>query len=105
MSKALKDLISNEFKRRLDGVSDALLVSIEGLDSIANNKLRKDLLKKNIRIMVVKNSLARRATQGTALENAFKDLSGPAALVWGSDDIVSLAKEVAKVFKDPVFKK
>ncbi|HZZ71307.1 MAG TPA: 50S ribosomal protein L10 [Pirellulales bacterium] len=98
MSKFLKEQITSHLRKRLAGVNDALLVNMVGLDSGNTSKLRNELAKKNIHVMVVKNSMARRATEGTPLANAFED--GPAgslALLWGGEDIVSLAKEVVRI--------
>jgi large subunit ribosomal protein L10 len=55
--------------------------------------------------MVVKNALARRAMEGTSLAPAFKDTEGSLALVWGSEDFVSLCKEMVGVFKRPEYEK
>ena len=49
--------------------------------------------------MVVKNSLARRATEGTPLAAAFQGTEGTLAVVWGAEDIISLAKEVTRLDK------
>jgi large subunit ribosomal protein L10 len=46
---------------------------------------------------VIKNSLGRRACEGTILAPAFENPAGMLALVWGSNDVVSLAKELVKV--------
>ena len=62
--------------------------------------LRKKLREKKINLLVVKNSLARRATEGTALAPAFEGVEGSAAVVWGGEDIVSLAKEITKLLDD-----
>ncbi len=97
MSKYVKDLITSEFKRRLDGVDDALLVNVVGLPNEQNVALRRDLRKKNIQLMVIKNSLARRATEGTSLAPAFEGAAGTLAVIWGGDDLVSLAKEVVRI--------
>ena len=51
----------------------------------------------------MKNSLARRATEGTVLAPAFEGVEGSAAVVWGAEDIVSLAKVVSKVLDDKQF--
>ena len=53
--------------------------------------------------MVVRNSLVRRAAEGTPLSVAFEGLTGPAAVVWGGSDIVALAKEVIALTKDKEF--
>ena len=103
MSKFVKNLITNELSSRLDGVEDALLVNVIGMDANSTVTLRRQLREKNINILVIKNSLAARATRGTNLENAFAEMEGTLALVWGSEDIISLAKEVVALDKDAEF--
>jgi large subunit ribosomal protein L10 len=105
MSKQLKNLIASEISRRLAGVSDALLVNVIGLNSSSTYNLRKELRGKNIHLLVVKSSLARRATEGTALGKAFEEGEGSLAIVWGADDFVSLAKEIVELQKKPEFEK
>lgn len=51
----------------------------------------------------MKNSMAARATAGTPLAAMFSGLSGTAAVCWGGEDIVSLAKEITKLVKDDKF--
>jgi ribosomal protein L10 len=105
MSKQLKDLISGELRKRLDGVNDALLVNVIGLNSSNTFNLRKELRSKNINLLVVKNSLARRATEGTPLAKAFDESEGSLAIVWGAEDFVSLAKELVQLYKKPEYEK
>jgi large subunit ribosomal protein L10 len=97
MSKFVKDLLTRDLKAQFSGVNDALLVNVIGLDSGRTSKLRSELRKKKIKLEVVKNSLAKRATEGTPLAKAFEGLEGTLAIVWGSDDFVSLAKEIVKL--------
>lgn len=97
MSKYLKQLITDELKSRFDGVDDALLVDVIGMEANSNVELRKELRDKGIELLVVKNSLARRATEGTTLAPAFEGVTGTAAVVWGGEDVVSLAKEVTRL--------
>ena len=94
MSKYVKDLLSKDIARRLEGVADALLVNVVGLDAGKTYVLRKQLRQKNIQLLVVKNSLAKRATEGTPLAAAFESAEGTLAMVWGGEDFVSLAKEI-----------
>lgn len=105
MSKYLKNLITDDLKKRLDGVSDLLVVDLARLEANKNVALRKKLREKNIQLVVVKNSLARRATEGTALAPAFEGVEGSAAVVWGGEDIVSLAKEISRLAADKEFEK
>ena len=100
MSKYVKDLLSQDISSRLEGVSDCVLANVIGLDANSSVALRKRLREKDICLLVVKNSLARRATEGTALEPAFEGVSGTNAVLWGAEDFVSLVKEVEELNKD-----
>ncbi len=100
MSKYVKNLVSEDIRQRLQNVDAALLVNMVGLDANTNTRLRTHLRGKNIHVMVVKNSSAARATMGTPLAPLFQGVSGTAAVCWGAEDIVSLAKEITKLVKD-----
>ncbi len=97
MSKFVKQLVTDHLKNRLKGVNDLFLVSMVGMDGVTNSKLRGELREKNIQMVMIKNSLGRRACEGTVLAPAFENPAGMLALVWGSNDVVSLAKELVKV--------
>jgi len=100
MSKYVKNLITEHLRDRFKDVQEALLVNMVGLDANANNRLRAELREKNIHVMVVKNSLAHRATEGTPLGVMFEGLTGTSAVCWGADDLVALAKEVTRLARD-----
>lgn len=103
MSKYVKDLLSKEIARRLEGVSDALLVNVIGLDAGKTHVLRRQLNEKNISLLVVKSGLAKRATEGTPLAAAFQGVEGSLAMVWGAEDFVSLAKEITALTASPAY--
>ena len=105
MSKYVKDLVVQDLKRRLDGVDDAVLVNVVGMEANDTVVLRKQLRDKVIGLLVVKNSLAKRATEGTPLNAAFDGAEGALAVVWGGEDFVSLVKEITKVDKGGGFEK
>jgi len=100
MSKYVKELVTRDIRRRLDGVEDAVLVNCVGMDANTTSELRGELDKKDINLLVVKNSLARRATEGTQLSAAFEGASGQVGVCWGSSDFVSLVKEIVELDKD-----
>ena len=97
MSKVVKDLITKQFSRRLEGVNDCVLVDVVGMDANSTVALRKRFRDKDIHLLVVKNSLARRATEGTPIGPAFHDMEGSLAVCWGAEDFVSLVKEVVEL--------
>ena len=103
MSKYVKDLVTKDLARRLDGVEDALLVNVVGLDANKTVQLRKRLRDKQMSLMVIKNNLARRACEGTPLAAAFEGAAGTLALLWGGEDVISLAKEVVEIQKGGQF--
>jgi ribosomal protein L10 len=103
MSKYVKNLIADHLRDRLKGVNEVLLVNVVGLKGNTNNRLRRELRSKNIEIMVVKNSLAARAVADTPLAPLFEGVGGSSAICWGSEDIVSLAKEITRLAKDDAF--
>jgi large subunit ribosomal protein L10 len=103
MSKAVKNLLINDLRSKLQGVNDCLLVNVIGLNSEKTSKLRAELRKKNIQLQVIKNSMARRAAEGTAIAPAFDGMEGSLAIVWGSEDVVSLAKDVIRLAETKEF--
>jgi large subunit ribosomal protein L10 len=104
MSKTVKNMMSQDVASRLAGVEDALLVNVIGMNSSSTYNLRKHLRSKGIQIMVVKNSLAKRASEGTRLASAFDNAEGSLALVWGAEDIISLAKEITRIDRSGEYK-
>src|SRR5687768_12247984 len=105
MSKYVKNLVVQDIQKRLNGIQDALLVNVIGLDSGKTYLLRKKLREKNIHLLVVKNSLAKRAAEGTSLAPAFDSMEGSSALCWGGEDFVALAKEIVQLNKAAEFEK
>ncbi|MFK7769403.1 MAG: 50S ribosomal protein L10 [Mariniblastus sp.] len=100
MSKFVKDLLTKDLQNRLEGVEDCVLANVVGMDANSTTTLRRRLRDKGIGLMVIKNSLARRATEGTSLAPAFEGIEGTHAVLWGAEDFVSLIKEVTDLDKD-----
>ncbi len=99
MSKYVKNLMVREIAQRLEGVQDALLVNVIGIDANQTVALRRELREKDIHLLVVKNGMARRATEGTSLAPAFAGTEGTLAVMWGGEDFISLVKEVTRLDK------
>ncbi len=103
MSRQLKDLMTESLRERYAQVDEACVVNITGLNVAETIRFRRSLISKNMRVSVVKNSLARRAFAGGALEPLGRSLVGPCALVTGGSaisvarEIIDLAKALPKV--------
>lgn len=100
MSKAVKNLVINQLSNKLDGVQDCVLVDVIGIDANDTCTLRKRLREKNISMTVVKNGLAKRATEGTPLAPAFEQMEGSLAVCWGGEDFIDLVKEITELDKN-----
>ncbi len=92
MSKPIKELILAAYREQFKDVDNALLIDIRGIAANQNNTLRLGLAKKDIRITVVKNSLARKAFVGTSLELLGESTVGPSAIAWGAESVVEVAR-------------
>ncbi len=100
MSKYVKQLIIDNYRQRFAGLTDAVLVNVIGLKGPETVALRSRLRQKGIRLLVIKNSLAARAAAGTPLARLFDGISGPCAICWGGEDVVTLAKELVQLEQD-----
>lgn len=99
MSKPVKDMISGEYREAFGSLNSACVISVIGLDGKSTNKLRRELLAKDIRVQVVKNSLARRALAEGPLAPLGEALVGPCALVTGGSSIIDVAKTLESMKK------
>lgn len=99
MSLEVKNLIIEDYRKRFEGVSDAVLVDVRALKSNENTALRADLRKKDIRVTVVRNELIKKAFEGSGLAGLGPILSGPSAMVYGGDSVVEVARVVLDIIK------
>ncbi|MCC6950589.1 MAG: 50S ribosomal protein L10 [Phycisphaerales bacterium] len=101
MSKTMKTMIMREYKARIAGEAatypDAMLISIRGVKGIDTTKMRHALAKKNIKITVIRNSLARKTFEGTTLASFEELLSGANALAHGGESVVEVAREIVAI--------
>ena len=94
MSKPIKNMIVDEYRKKFADVEGAVLIEVLGMPATANAKLRATLRNSGVRVTVVKNTLAKRAFMGTPLEPLTHGLKGPRAVVYGKSSVVSIAREL-----------
>src|SRR5437899_9589633 len=100
MSKQVKDLITNELSNRLKDVDGVAVINPRGINAIKNNLIRRRLREKGLRMTVVKNTLARRATKGGKIEGFDKLLDGPSAVIYGKASISTIARALLEEKKN-----
>jgi large subunit ribosomal protein L10 len=98
MSKKIKQLQMDAMAKEFDGIRDMVVLSVSGVDSLTDNKMRLELRKKNVRMHVVKNSLARQVF--TKLGVPVGDIwTGPTTIAWGASSIAELSRTIDDLIK------
>jgi len=105
MSKQVKQMQMDVLSKAFDGVKDMLFLNVSKVDGVAENKARLGLRKKNITLMMVKNSLLRRVFKEQGVNASDEVWVGPTVVAWGGESVKDLSKEVeATLLKDVKFK-
>ncbi len=100
MSKAVKELMMQDYRDRLGDIEDALVISLRGVDANANNAIRNGLRKKDIHVSVVRNKLFTQAFSEGKLGSLAPLLTGANALAYGAESVVEVAREFVELVKN-----
>lgn len=92
-----KDLIA--LTEQFQKASAAVLVSFSKLTVGKDQELRNQLREVGVKYEVVKNTLARKAAEGTVFEQAAEHFKGVTAIALSEGDPVGLSKAIAKFTK------
>src|SRR6266536_2422775 len=84
----------------LKNVSSMIVATYSKLTVMQDFELRKALRSSGAKYRVVKNTLAQRASKGTRVEDALKNLQGVTSIAYTEGDPVALAKALSKYAKD-----
>jgi large subunit ribosomal protein L10 len=107
MSKFIKQLEMDNLKQTFHDVREFVLLSVTKLDCTADNQLRANLRKKNIRVQMVKNSLAQRALDelGVHIPKDSPYWAGNTWVAWGPESVAELSQAIdATILKDAKYK-
>ena len=92
MSKKVKNLVEREIGKRLSDIDGLAVINPRGINAIKNNQIRRRLRDKGLRMTIVKNTLAKRATAKSRISGWEKLLDGPSAVIYGKASIATIAR-------------
>ncbi|MDO5146890.1 MAG: 50S ribosomal protein L10 [Eubacteriales bacterium] len=95
----LKQPIVDEIKAQLDGAKSLVVVDYRGISVTDVTELRKQCREAGVVYKVYKNTMVRRAVEGTEFESIVKDLEGTNAFAISKEDATAAARVVAKFIK------
>ena len=102
-AKQQKQVIIDEIKAKLENAQAAVVIDYMGITVEQADAMRKTLREANVDYTVYKNTLIKRAIEGTDFAPLAEVLDGPSALAISTEDATAPARTLNKIIKD--FKK
>ena len=93
-------LMVEEYKKRLEEASFIFFTNFKGIKANDMRLIRAKLKEDSSRMMVVKNTLFKRALKDVGLEQLIDYVEGELGVVFGIDDPVSVSKKLQEFAKD-----
>ncbi len=100
MNREEKAELIAELQAELGQAASILLTDMTGMDVESVNSLRVEFRKAGVKYRVAKNTLIRRAVEGTDAEALGALLTGPTALAWHNEEPAIPAKIVKEFVKN-----
>lgn len=98
-TKAQKQKDLEALTEQFKNAKAAMVVGFKGMTVPKDQELRNQLREAGVSYAVVKNTLARKAAEGTPLEQATDQFKGVTAVALSGQDPVNLSKAIAKFSK------
>ena len=98
-SKAQKQKDLEALTEQFQKAKAAMLVGFKGMTVPKDQELRNQLREAGVSYEVVKNTLARKAAEGTPIEQASDQFKGVTAIALSQQDPVGLSKAITKFTK------
>ena len=99
VTRAEKEQELQDLTEAFKAASTAILVNYRGLNVPAATELRRQVRVAKAQYKVVKNTIAIRASKGTAFESFDEHFKGTTAVAYTEDDAVALAKALTTFMK------
>jgi len=94
----------DDLQKDLNEAKNLFVAQFQGITVAQDTELRMKIRDTKSKYRVIKNTLAKKAAQGTPAEAVTKSFDGPTAIAYNASDPVSLAKVLTAYAKaNPVF--
>ena len=100
MNRSEKQTFVEDLNKTFKASTSVLLINFEGVNVLAQSELRRQISKVDSSYQVIKNRLALRAVEDTALEVLREHFQGPTAIAYTGGDPVALAKVLKNFISD-----
>ena len=100
LSRSDKEGIVAALKDKLDRAQAVYLTNMIGITANSAVKIRKEVREAGGAVVVTRNTLYKRASQGTDCEQMLSDLKGTNALAFAFDDVAAVAKALHEAGKE-----
>lgn len=99
-AKQQKQVIIDEIKEKLENAQSAVVIDYMGITVAEADAMRKKLREANVDYTVYKNTLIKRAIEGTDYAPLAEVLDGPSAVAISSEDATAPARTLNGIIKD-----
>jgi large subunit ribosomal protein L10 len=100
LKKTEKVKLVADLKDKFSRANATFLAEYQGIKANNMDGIRKGMREGDVEFKVVRNTLARRAIQGTSFESVSESLKGPTALIFSYRDAAAAAKAVSQYSKE-----
>ena len=95
MSKVMKRQITDELKGAFGDLEGFIIVDTTGFQAHHAEEFRTEMRNSDCRMLVVKNSLAKRALADLGIEGLDDQITGQSALLFGEEGVIAVSKLLA----------
>jgi len=99
LQRSEKDAIISGLKTDIESARAIFLTNLIGIGANDAVNLRKEIRDSNGKVVVTRNTLFRKAAEGTSAEAMVAELKGPHALAFAFDDAAAVAKALKQAGK------
>ena len=98
-AKQQKQVIIDEIKAKLENAQSAVVIDYMGINVAEADAMRKKLREANVTTPFTKNTLIKRAIEGTDYAPLAEVLDGPSAIAISSEDATAPARTLNEIIK------